>query len=44
MKKDNIIYTKEFKNWFGDWENDPDNSSKVVDSKGKPLAVYHGSS
>lgn len=44
MRRDSIIYTKEFKNWFGDWENDPDNSSKVVDSKGKPLAVYHGSS
>ena len=44
MRKDSIIYTKEFKYWFGDWENDPGNSSKVVDSKGKPLAVYHGSS
>ena len=42
MRKDNIIYTKEFKNWFGDWENDPEHSSKVM-SRGKPLAVYHGS-
>jgi hypothetical protein len=37
-----IIYTDEFKEWFGDWENDPENSSKVVDSDGKPLLVYHG--
>lgn len=28
------VDTKAFKNWFGD--------SKVVDSKGKPLVVYHG--
>ena len=41
--KENIIYSKEFKDWFGDWENDPEHSSKVVDKDGKPLAVYHGS-
>ena len=33
--------TKEFKNWFGDWENDPKNASKVVDENGEPLVVYH---
>lgn len=32
----------EFKAWFGDWENDPENASKVVDKEGKPLIVYHG--
>jgi hypothetical protein len=31
-----------FKAWFGDWENDPANASKVVDSNGEPLVVYHG--
>lgn len=31
-----------FKNWFGDWENDPENASKVVDKEGRPLVVYHG--
>lgn len=31
-----------FKNWFGDWENDPENASKVVDDQGRPLVVYHG--
>ena len=38
------IYTDNFKKWFGDWENDSNNSSKVVDSNGKPLIVYHGTS
>lgn len=38
----NQIYSKEFKDWFGDWENDEKNSSKVVDDSGKPLVVYHG--
>ena len=41
--KEDKIYSKEFKEWFGDWENDPEHSSKVVDKDGKPLAVYHGS-
>ena len=41
--KEDIIYSKEFKDWFGDWENDPEHSSKVVDKDGKPLVVYHGS-
>jgi len=36
-----LIGSDEFKNWFGDWENDPENSSKVVDVDGKPLVVYH---
>lgn len=37
------IHTKQFKDWFGDWENDPENASKVVDESGEPLVVYHGS-
>lgn len=37
------VRTKAFKAWFGDWENDPSNASKVVDSNGEPLVVYHGS-
>ena len=36
------IYSDEFKSWFGDWQNDPEHSSKVVDENGKPLVVYHG--
>ena len=26
-----MVRTQNFKNWFGDWENDPENASKVVD-------------
>lgn len=36
------VRTKAFKNWFGDWLNDPQNASKVVDENGEPLVVYHG--
>ncbi len=39
------VRTPEFKEWFGDWENDPDNASKVVNAEtGEPLVVYHGTS
>ena len=38
------VRTKAFKDWFGDWENDPANASKVVDENGEPLVVYHGGS
>jgi hypothetical protein len=34
--------TEAFKGWFGDWENNPGNASKIVDENGEPLAVYHG--
>jgi hypothetical protein len=36
------VRTKAFKDWFGDWINDPVNASKVVDENGEPLVVYHG--
>lgn len=36
------VRTKNFLNWFGDWINDPENASKVVDENGEPLVVYHG--
>ena len=35
------VRTKAFKRWFGDWENNPENASKVVDENGEPLIVYH---
>ena len=38
-----LVRTPEFKAWFGDWENFPETSSKVVDENGEPLVVYHGS-
>ena len=36
------IYSDNFKKWFGDWENDPKNASKIVDDKGNPMIMYHG--
>lgn len=39
------VRSPEFKAWFGDWENDPKNASKVVNERtGEPLVVYHGTS
>jgi 2'-5' RNA ligase len=46
--KANGFKSKVFKNWFGDWENDPASASKVVDAKGEPQenheikSVFHG--
>jgi len=37
-----LVRTPSFKRWFGDWENDTKNASKVVDDNGEPLVVYHG--
>jgi hypothetical protein len=38
-----LVRTPAFKKWFGDWENDAENASKVVDEETKePLVVYHG--
>ena len=36
------VRTEAFKKWFGDWENDPENASKVVDENGEPKVVYRG--
>lgn len=36
------VRTPEFKAWFGDWENDPANSSQVIDENGEPLVAFHG--
>lgn len=35
------VRTKAFKEWFGDWEHNPSEASKVVDENGEPLVVYH---
>lgn len=37
------VRTKAFINWFGDWINNPNEASKVIDINGEPLVVYHGS-
>lgn len=36
------ISSRQFKNWFGDWQKDPANASKVVGENGEPLKVYRG--
>ena len=36
------VRTQNFKAWFGDWENNPVEASKVLDENGEPLVVYHG--
>ena len=36
------VRTPNFIKWFGDWINDPQHASKVVDKNGEPLVVYHG--
>lgn len=36
------VRTPQFKQWFGDWEADPKNASKVRDENGEPLVTYHG--
>ena len=38
------VRTANFKKWFGDWESDTENASKVVDENGEPMVVYHGRS
>lgn len=37
------VRTKSFKEWFGDWENDPENASKAVDENGEPKVVWRAS-
>jgi len=39
-----LVRSKAFKNWFGDWENNPSKASKVIDSNGEPMIVYRGDS
>ena len=35
-----VTKSDNFKNWFGDWENDPANASKVVDENGEPRNIF----
>lgn len=37
-----LVRTPAFKKWFGDWEKKKSKASKVLDSNGEPLVVYHG--
>ena len=38
-----MVRTKAFKEWFGDWENDPEHASKMLDENGEPEVLWHGS-
>ena len=35
--------SQQFKRWFGDWQNHPENASKIVNADGTPKVMYHGS-
>lgn len=37
-----LVRTPEFKAWFGDWENSPETSSKILNENGEPLICFHG--
>ncbi len=37
-----MVRTEGFKQWFGDWQSDPENASKMVDENGEPKLFYHG--
>jgi hypothetical protein len=37
-----LVRSKEFISWFGDWENNPSQASRVVDENGEPKVMYHG--
>ena len=41
-KFENVTQTQQFKRWFGDWQNEPQAASKVVNEDGTPKVVYHG--
>lgn len=36
------VRTAAFRDWFGDWLDDPGHASQVVDENGEPRVVYHG--
>ncbi len=42
MAISDVTQSLQFTNWFGDWQNDPQHSSKVVNDDGTPMIVYHG--
>ena len=35
------VRTKNFKDWFGDWEKNPKDASKTVDENGEPMTLWH---
>lgn len=43
MKFQDVTETQQFKRWFGDWMKHPNKASKIVNSDGTPMIMYHGS-
>lgn len=41
MSIKDVTQSQQFKRWFGDWQNYPETSSKVVNEDGTPKVVYH---
>lgn len=37
------VHSPEFKRFFGDWENDLEHASVILNERGEPLPLYHGS-
>ena len=35
------VRTESFKEWFGDWENEPEEASQMKDENGEPKVFYH---
>ncbi|MBO5091334.1 MAG: hypothetical protein J6C61_02500 [Clostridia bacterium] len=42
-KSADVTQSKQFIRFFGDWQNNPQDASKVVNADGTPRVVYHGS-
>lgn len=42
LNSEDATRSQQFKDWFGDWENNPESASKVVNENGTPRVVYHG--
>lgn len=40
---DHFTKSQQFTRWFGDWQNDPEKASKIVNKDGTPKIMYHGS-
>ena len=43
MRISSATESQQFKRWFGDWQNHPENASKIVNEDGTPKVMYHGS-
>lgn len=42
MRISSVTESQQFKRWFGDWQNHPENASKIVNADGTPKVMYHG--